>query len=49
MAPDNATILDLYELWRPGLSAPLRLLVDQYHEAPLQAPQGLTCAAPIAR
>ena len=49
MAPDNTTILDLYELSYPGLTAPLRLLVDQYHEAPLRAPQGLTCAVPIAR
>jgi hypothetical protein len=49
MAPDKQTILDLYELKYTGLAAPIRLLLDEYHEEPLKAPQGLTCAAPVAR
>ena len=47
-APDG-TILDLYEVAYTGQSQPLRLYLDEYHEATLQAPQGLVCAAPIAK
>ena len=49
MGADKSTILDLYELTYAGLASPLRLLVDQYHESPLKAPHGLSCATPIAR
>ena len=49
MAPDKQTILDLYEITYAGMAAPLRLLLDEYHEEPLKAPQGFTCAAPVAR
>ena len=50
MAPDKQTILDLYEVTYPGLASPLRLYLDQYHEeSALKAPNGFTCAAPIAR
>jgi hypothetical protein len=49
MAPDNSAILDVYEILHAGLTTPMRLLIDQYHEASLKAPQGLTCAMSIAR
>jgi hypothetical protein len=49
MGVDKSTILDLYEITYAGLAAPIRLLVDQYHESPLKAPQGLSCATSIAR
>ena len=49
MAPDKQTILDLYEVTYTGLTTPLRIYIDQYHEEPLKAPSGLTCAAPIPR
>ncbi len=49
MAPDKQTILDLYEITYAGMPAPLRLLLDEYHEEPLKAPQGFTCAAAVAR
>ena len=45
--PDKESILDLYEITYSGLTTPIRLFVDQYHEAPLRAPQGLTCASPL--
>ena len=49
MAPDKQTILDLYEITYAGMPAPLRLLLDEYHEEPRKAPFGFTCAAPVAR
>ncbi|HET7093667.1 MAG TPA: hypothetical protein VFI22_09325, partial [Thermomicrobiales bacterium] len=45
----DGTILDLYELTYAGLSSPLRIYLDEYHEGVLQAPAGLVCAAPIVR
>jgi hypothetical protein len=47
-APDN-TILDLYEITYERLAAPIRLYLDEYHDGPLKAPQGLVCAAPVTR
>ena len=49
MAPDKQTILDLYEVSYSGLAAPVRLLVSQYQEEPLKAPQGFSCASPLGR
>jgi hypothetical protein len=49
MAPDKQTILDLYELTHSGLAAAVRLLVSQYQEEPLKAPQGFSCASPLGR
>jgi hypothetical protein len=49
MAPDKTTILDLYEITYAGLAAPIRLYLDEYHDGPLKAPQGLVCAAPVTR
>jgi len=43
MGADKETILDLYEITYAGLAAPLRLFLDEYHDAPTKAPQGLTC------
>lgn len=45
IGPDKETILDLYELSFSGAPKPARVYVDQYHEAPLKAPTGFTCAA----
>ena len=43
---DKSTILDIYEITYAGLTAPIRVYVDQYHEeSTLKAPQGLTCTA----
>jgi hypothetical protein len=48
MAPDK-TILDLYEITYAGLAAPIRLYLDEYHDGPLKAPQGLVCGSPVTR
>jgi len=48
MAPDQ-TILDLWEVSYTGLAKPIQIYLDEYHEEPLKAPQGLVCAVPVAR
>jgi hypothetical protein len=45
--PDGQTILDAYEITYAGLTAPLRLYLDEYHDGTLQAPKGLVCASAI--
>jgi hypothetical protein len=47
MAPGGAAPVDVYELTYAGLTAPIRVYVDQYGEGPLKAPQGLVCATPL--
>lgn len=47
-APDG-TILDLYELTHMELIKPFRLYLDEYHSETLKAPQGLVCAASLAK
>ena len=32
-----------------GLAKPIQIYLDEYHEEPLKAPQGLVCAVPVAR
>ena len=47
MSPDGQTILDVYEITYEGVTAPILLCLDEYHDGVLQAPQGFVCAAPI--
>ena len=47
MSPDGQTILDVYEITYEGVTAPILLYLDEYHDGVLQAPQGFVCAAPI--
>lgn len=49
MGPDKQTILDLYEISYAGLAKPIQVYLDEYHEEPLKAPQGLVCASAIAK
>ena len=42
-APDRKTFVDVYEFSYTGLSAPLRIFVDEYHFAARKAPRGLVC------
>jgi hypothetical protein len=47
--PDGATILDVWEISYDGLTSPLRVFLDEYHDGTLQAPKGLVCNSPIVR
>jgi hypothetical protein len=46
--PDGDTILDIYEVTYAGISAPVRLYLDEYHWEDLKAPAGFACPAAIA-
>ena len=49
MGPDKQTILDLWEISYTGLAKPIQLYLDEYHQEPLKAPQGLVCASVLAK